>query len=86
MNLNDNVNFFTMEKEYIEKLDTVHEKVNDIHKALVGNDYHDGLISKVNEIEKTQNTAKRYFWMGAGGVGLGGILSHWKTIKGFFEL
>ena len=75
-----------MEERDLEKLDSINQKVNDIHDALVGNDYGPGLISKIKRIEKTQDTAKRYFWMGSGAISLGTIVSHWKTIKGFFEL
>ena len=60
--------------------------IEDIHTALVGNDYNDeGLIKKVSKIETKVNTHDTMFKVGAGIIAfLTGVAAFWNDIKSIF--
>lgn len=60
--------------------------IEDIHEALVGNDYNDeGLIKKVCKIENKVNQHDTLFKIGAGIIAfLTGVAAFWNDIKSAF--
>ena len=60
--------------------------IEDIHDALVGNDYNDeGLIKKVSKIECKVDRHDLFFKIGAGIVAvLTGVVAFWNDIKTLF--
>lgn len=49
-----------------QQIDNIETKVDKIHEALCGNEYSDGLISRVEKTEKYQEKDKKLKWVGGG--------------------
>lgn len=58
-----------------EKVDGLIESVKEIRDALIGNDYNgDGLVKRIERIEKKQSNVDRVMYMGLGVSGVFGFL------------
>lgn len=67
--------------------DTYKKKIDDIHDALLGDEYHPegGLIHKVNKIEKRVNKHEKIIGIGFGAIGVVAFLvKFWNDLKTFF--
>jgi uncharacterized coiled-coil DUF342 family protein len=61
------------EKERIDKLEAMfyemNAKVDDIHKAMIGDDYgNNGYSHRIKRLEQKQKAVERYEWMILGGA------------------
>lgn len=65
------------------RLDNIENKVEDIHKAMIGDNYgNNGYSHRITRLEKFCKRWERMMWMVAGGAGVISIIINliWKII------
>lgn len=77
-----------MDEELKSKLDEMYNKVDDLHRAIVGNEEYqeEGLLTRVGKLETHKSNVTRYFWIGSGAISLATAINYWKSIKEFFNI